>query len=384
MPGQLAQLPIDWEHFLAHFWQQKPLLIPEALPAWAQPHAALPVDADTLAGLALEEDVESRLIERADTAWQLLHGPFIPQDFDRTDPWTLLVQAVDHYLPEVAELKSLFHALPSWRMDDVMVSYASDGGSVGPHYDNYDVFLLQGEGQRRWQLGQHCGPDSALIEHDELRILKAFDCVDEYLLGPGDMLYVPPGVAHWGVAVGECTTFSVGFRAPGMQALLSRRIDAQLESMPREQFYTDRGALMAQRAGEIRQEDIDRVNAQLSASLADFSSTGWFGELVTEPRYDAEPETESLAAAHQRLAQGAESVAISPSGRVAWQMLSSGQLCVFANGHSRAFDNAVLASLEVLCAGQALTAVSASAQMKGAETTVLLGWLLDCGCLDVE
>ena len=162
-----GRLQLDREAFLARYWQREPLLIREAIPAFKPP-----LDAAELAGLALEAGVESRLIEYRDQQWLLQHGPFTEADFNRDAPWTLLVQAVDHYVDEVAGLRRLVDFLPQWLMDDVMVSYAVDGGSVGPHYDNYDVFLLQGEGRRHWRVGQACDSRSALLPHRELRILR--------------------------------------------------------------------------------------------------------------------------------------------------------------------------------------------------------------------
>ena len=147
----MGELKFDKEAFLAQHWQRKPLLIRHALAAFETP-----LPADEIAGLAMEDEVESRIIEQRDGRWLLTQGPFEESDFQRENPWTLLVQAVDHYIPAVAQLRQLVDFLPQWRIDDVMVSYAVDGGSVGPHYDNYDVFLLQGEGERRWQLGEHC------------------------------------------------------------------------------------------------------------------------------------------------------------------------------------------------------------------------------------
>lgn len=383
MSADSTPLPIDWEHFLATHWQRTPLLIPAALP----PGSAPPIDANELAGLALEPEVESRLIEYKNRGWHLQHGPFDEQDFDRDSAWTLLVQAVDHYVPAVSELKKLFSALPTWRMDDVMVSYASDGGSVGPHYDNYDVFLLQGEGQRRWQLGQRCDPDSALIPHPELRILDDFNCVEEFLLRPGDMLYVPPGVAHWGIAEGECTTFSIGFRAPSVEELLSRRIDAQLEGCPPEQFYHDAGIGPSSKPGEIRQEDVARLNTQMAEHLSAFSNVNWFGELVTEPRQVIEPSLEFVAEATERMNAATVSVTLCPTARVAWQALSSGQICVYANGHSRAFKSSVVEPLVTLCGGNVLTKTPAqklSLREVEDELSLLLNWLLEIGCVDVE
>ena len=178
-----VELQLDREDFLARYWQRKPALLPGALKGFKPP-----LSSHQLAGLALEEDVESRIIEYRENAWVLHHGPFNNADFQRDHPWTLLVQAVDHFIPEVAELRKLVDFIPQWRVDDIMVSYEVDGGSVGPHYDNYDVFLLQGEGQRRWKLGQYCDGDSALLPHEELRILSLFEAEQEYLC----LLYTSP------------------------------------------------------------------------------------------------------------------------------------------------------------------------------------------------
>lgn len=375
MSGQLAQLPLDWGHFLAHYWQREPLLIRQALPQWSPP-----IDADTLAGLALEEDVESRIIEHREGAWYLEHGPFNAEAFDRQTQWTLLVQAVDHYIPAVAALKSLFSAIPSWRADDVMVSYATHGGSVGPHYDNYDVFLLQGDGHRRWQLGQRCDTASEHIPHEALRILQHFDREAEYLLAPGDMLYVPPGVAHWGVAEGECTTFSIGFRAPRAQDMLSRRVDAQLEAFPLDRFFTDAQSTPAALAGEIRAEDRARVAAQLSEVFSKFTDDTWFGELVTEPRYPPEQQIDEPLL----LDAAVKAVVVPAQSRVAWQREPGGSIRAFANGESACFPDTVLECLVQLCAGEALEQQALQDHLGNMQTKGLLEWLLRCGCVDVE
>jgi 50S ribosomal protein L16 3-hydroxylase len=220
------ELDLGRELFLAQYWQRKPLLIRKAIPGFKPP-----VSSDELAGLALEQSVESRLIERSGNIWQVQHGPFIEADFVRQESWTLLVQAVDHYIPGVAALRRLIDFIPQWRVDDVMVSYATDGGSVGPHFDNYDVFLLQGEGERLWQLGSYCDESSPLLPHEELRILSSFESSEEHLLQQGDILYVPPGYAHWGIARGECTTFSIGFRAPRITDMVSRWVDQLLSQL---------------------------------------------------------------------------------------------------------------------------------------------------------
>lgn len=372
------ELKFDKETFLAQHWQRKPLLIRNAIAAFASP-----LSADELAGLALEEAIESRIIEYRDSRWLLHHGPFVENDFQRDHPWTLLVQAVDHFVPAVAQLRQLVNFLPQWRVDDVMVSYAVDGGSVGPHYDNYDVFLVQGEGERHWQLGQFCDASSPLLPHEELRILREFSCEQEYLLGPGDILYVPPGVAHWGVARGECTTFSIGFRAPRINDMVSRWADRLLEQLDPELFYSDSRVEPVTRAGEIRPRDLARVRAQVQAALDQETDNHWFGAMVTEPRYDCGIDDDELAAARALLADGAEHVALAPEARVAWQQEPQGVM-VFANGEARLFDATVLSCLTALCERWRLEGDLLARCRAAAGTAALLDYLLETGGIHVE
>lgn len=372
------ELKFDKEAFLAQHWQRKPLLIRHGIAAFETP-----LPAGELAGLAMEEDIESRIIEHRDNRWLQHHGPFTEQDFSRDAPWTLLVQAVDHYIPAVAELRQLVNFLPQWRVDDVMVSYAVDGGSVGPHYDNYDVFLLQGEGERRWQLGQFCDAQSALLPHDELRILRDFECTQEYVLSPGDILYVPPGIAHWGIAQGECTTFSIGFRAPRINDMVSRWADGLLAELDPELFYSDSRIEPVTRPGEIRPRDMERVLAQVQAALDQGTPNQWFGELVTEPRYEPSSDDDDLAEALDLLTQGARFIALSPAARLAWQQEESG-IVVFANGEGQAFSTAVLPTVIALCERWRVTDQELAQALADPETKQLLHYLLEAGCIYVE
>lgn len=372
------QLNLDRTAFLRDYWQRKPLLIKNTGAGFKPP-----LDSDQLAGLALEEHVESRLIEQCDNDWQLHHGPFSAADFTREYPWTLLVQAVDHYIPEVADLQQLFDFIPRWRMDDIMVSYAVDGGSVGPHYDNYDVFLLQGEGHRLWRLGQHCDNNTELLQHDELRILSHFESVEEHLLGPGDILYVPPGCAHWGIAQGECTTFSIGFRAPRISNMLSRWADQLLLHIEPEQFYGDAGRAPSTRPGEIHPGDLKQALAQLHQALDRAEGTEWFGELVTEPRYDIELDHGELAQAHALLLNGATSVSLAADAKLAWQQNGQG-LIVFTNGESLQCALSALPSLLMLCDRQPLSGTSLDNAVADPDTASLLERLLYSGCIHVQ
>ena len=219
--------------FLRNHWQKKPLLIKNPWDSWNNP-----LTPDELAGLACEEEVESRLIMQADDTagdtWMVENGPISERRFSQLGDkqWTLLVQAVDHFVPEVAALIEPFRFIPDWRIDDAMVSYAADSGGVGPHFDQYDVFLIQGMGKRRWKVGAMCDESTALMPHDDLRLLADFEATDEWILEPGDILYVPPGVSHEGIAVGDdCMTYSIGFRAPSRSELIGYWSDDLLADM---------------------------------------------------------------------------------------------------------------------------------------------------------
>jgi 50S ribosomal protein L16 3-hydroxylase len=372
------RLNLDVDAFLAQYWQRKPLVIRDAIANFRPPTSR-----HQLAGLALEDEVESRIIEYVENQWLLHHGPFSDVDFQRPHPWTLLVQAVDQYLPEVAQLRKIVDFIPQWRVDDVMVSYAADGGSVGPHFDNYDVFLLQGEGERLWQLGQFCDDTSPLVPHDDLRILSVFESTEEHLLGPGDMLYVPPGVAHWGVARGDCTTFSIGFRSPRLSDMVSRWADQLLEQLDPQLFYRDAGLSRTIRPGEIGPQDMAQALAQLEAALEQVKGNHWFGELVTEPRYEQHPDKDDLANAAALLTEGATVIDLSPSAKVAWQQEEDG-ITVFANGQGRVYASSVLPTLLVLCAHWRLADNELMQALDDPNTVACLDWLLRSGCLYVE
>ncbi|HPU15537.1 MAG TPA: cupin domain-containing protein, partial [Polymorphobacter sp.] len=186
----------DAAAFLRDHWQKTPCLIRNPWRDWHNP-----LDPDDLAGLACEDGIEARLVTRKAHDWKVEHGPFAEKRFAKTGkhPWTLLVQAVDQIVPDVAALIEPFRFVPNWRIDDVMVSYASDGGGVGPHFDQYDVFLIQGLGRRRWQVGPVADADAAMLPNDDLRLLADFTVTDEWVLEPGDILYLPPRFAHDGV-----------------------------------------------------------------------------------------------------------------------------------------------------------------------------------------
>ena len=273
----------DIDGFLRDFWQKKPLLIRSPWRDWHNP-----LTPDELAGLACESEVESRLVTQSQEAWELEHGPLPETRFGRLGkkPWTLLVQAVDHHVPAVAALLEPFRFIPNWRIEDVMVSYATDGGGVGPHFDQYDVFLVQGLGKRRWQIGPTCDHAAELLPHDDLRLLAGFEPTDEWLLEPGDILYLPPRIAHNGIAVGDdCMTYSIGFRAPSRGELIASWTEHLLAELDDGDRYADPDLHRRENPGEISAEAIARLHAMATERMLDREAFArWFGQYSSTPK----------------------------------------------------------------------------------------------------
>ena len=303
-------IDLDIEEFLRDYWQKKPLLIRNAWKSWRNP-----LEPDELAGLACEEEIESRLITQAGDDWHVENGSISETRFSElgTKQWTLLVQAVNHYVPEVAALIEPFRFIPDWRIDDVMVSFAADGGSVGPHFDQYDVFLIQGLGKRHWQIGGMCDETSELLPHDDLRLLANFAATDEWMLEPGDMLYVPPGYAHNGIADGNCMTYSIGFRSPSRSELIGDWVDDLLAEMTSDDRYTDdfvNAGNQNQNPAEISTDAIERLHAMITEKIADRDAFAhWFGKYNSTRKYpdmDWQPdEPIDAATVREQLVQGA-------------------------------------------------------------------------------
>ncbi len=287
---------ISVEEFLEKYWQKEPLLIRQAIPGYQ-----CPVTPEEIAGLACEEEVESRLIleKDGDTPWQVEKGPF-PEERFTTLPathWTVLVQEINKHVPEFALLQDAFSFLPNWRLDDVMVSYAPEHGTVGPHADNYDVFLIQGAGHRRWQINRAEPSDDDLIPGLPLKIMRDFQVEEEWVLGPGDMLYLPPGVAHYGVATdNDCITVSVGYRAPTVGAVLSGYFNDVLAQTDVDAFYSDPDLKAQAAPGEIALSAREDFRALIRAiPMDDERIDRWFGSFITDVRpghYVPEPDEE--------------------------------------------------------------------------------------------
>jgi len=232
--------------FLSHFWQRKPLLVRQAVSNFKGA-----VQAPELLALATSDVVESRLVQRLHGAWRVRPGPFSRRELGRlpSSGWTLLVQGLNHEIPEADALLKLFRFVPHARLDDVMVSYAVAGGGVGPHFDSYDVFLLQGPGRRRWRVSGSYDPE--LVPGAPLKILRRFTPENEWLLEAGDMLYLPPRWAHDGIALEPCFTYSIGFRAPSRGEIAREFLGFLQDRVDFDGLYSDRGARPALHAGEI-------------------------------------------------------------------------------------------------------------------------------------
>ncbi|EGG98812.1 hypothetical protein imdm_1882 [gamma proteobacterium IMCC2047] len=275
---------ISAKQFLADYWQKKPLLIKQALPDFINP-----LSPEEIAGLACEDFAESRLITESSASpkWQLKHGPFAEADFLALPDadWTLHVQGIERFFPDVYALLDGFRFIPNWRVDDIMVSYSPDKGTAGPHFDQYDVFLMQGLGKKHWRVGQHCDADSALLPGCDLSILTDFETQDEWIVEPGDVLYIPPGIAHYGVAVGDSITYSVGFRAPSHGDLLGEFSHYLTDSLQEDQRYSDPDLTLQNNPGEISPSALAKVQKILTDTLNDPAKLArWFGEYMTEPK----------------------------------------------------------------------------------------------------
>ena len=253
---------ITAEQFLTEYWQKKPLLVRNAMP-----EIIGLLEPDDVKELALDEDISARLIRQKNknpNEWHVKSSPLTKGDFQKLpNLWTILVQAVDHYSFDIAELWKKFPFIPQWRRDDIMVSYAPKGGSVGKHFDFYDVFLVQGHGHRRWQLGQMCDESTTFVPDQPLKLLTEIDVQFDEVLAPGDLLYVPPGLAHYGVAEDDCLTFSFGFRMPNLAEMSDRLSEQFAKNSALKQPLADITRQKTNNIGEINGTEFSYLKTQL-------------------------------------------------------------------------------------------------------------------------
>jgi 50S ribosomal protein L16 3-hydroxylase len=342
--------------FLEQYWQKKPVLLRGLIPNFLDP-----ISPEELAGLACEAEIESRIVRASQPdVWELTEGPFPEITFQELSDrnWTVLVQAVDQWLESVAKLKHCFNFVPSWRIDDVMVSFATAGGGVGPHYDNYDVFLIQGLGSRRWRIGAKCNETAPLADNSGLRIIAEFDQHEEYFLHPGDALYIPPGYSHWGVAQTDSLCYSLGFRAPSFAEMLEGFSDRIIDNLPATRRFVDYKPSIPKRVGEIDRQAIGEIFQELKeliTSKPEFER--WFGCYGTRSKYP-DQIIPRLKAIHSNdlctLLQTAQ-LCRHPASRYAFQdSTENSKLILFVDGEEFVLGIDLINLVSLLCSSAAL------------------------------
>lgn len=345
--GSAAQpLGMPVADFLRDYWQKRPLLIRQA---WQD--FVAPLTPNDLAGLACEEESLARIVryDRRRDRWHLETGPFEESRFASLPArdWTLLVQDVDRWDPDVAQLLDFVHFLPRWRIDDVMISYAVPGGSVGAHVDQYDVFLVQGLGLRNWAIDARERPPLAYRDDAPIKLLTQFDATHEWVLAPGDVLYLPPGVPHFGVAQTECLTLSIGMRAPSAGELLGSFANARADSLDEALRYKDPDLTASDQPDRIDTATVARVRQALEQALtaSDAELSDWFGRMISGYRraFVPAPRRVSIAQIEKRLAKGA--ALVQGAGMRLCHTEIDGKACVYGDGNALPASQAAVTAL---------------------------------------
>ncbi|OTU41033.1 cupin [Acinetobacter pittii] len=346
---------ITAEQFLAEYWQKKPLLVRNGLPEIID--LLQPQDVQEL---ALEEHASARLIRQKDknpNEWHVKSSPLTKGDFQKLPKlWSILVQAVDHYSFDLSELWKKFPFIPQWRRDDIMVSYAPKGGSVGKHFDFYDVFLVQGHGHRRWQLGQMCDTNTAFVPNQPLKLLPEIDVQFDEVLAPGDLLYVPPGMAHYGVAEDDCLTFSFGFRMPNVAGMMERISDQFSANTLLQNPVIDIARKQMSQIGEINSTELSYLKDLVLAQLQDSTALdAAIMSYMSEPKYpDNIPEPDEIEAddLQEILHEGYE-VLLEPASRLLYTE-SDGILSFWGNGEALCIAATFAPKLKAIADGESL------------------------------
>jgi len=365
------------EQFLSDYWQKKPLLIKQGLPQLIGMF-----EPEDMLGLAIEEDASARLLTQAalkqdgQPQWQLKKSPLTEADFDNLpEQWTVLVQNLEQWSPELGQLWQAFDFIPQWQRDDIMVSYAPKGGSVGKHYDDYDVFLAQGFGSRRWQLGKFCDKDTEFVADEPIRLFDDMgEIIFDEILEAGDVLYVPPKLAHFGVAQDDCLTFSFGCRRPNLMQVIDSLAD--IATNDSDLFVPMLLPQALQASGELQTNSIEAIKAQLLQMLqserGDTIIRQAVSEVVSKRQYDALVPEESLTTDEMisSLANGA-TLQADYSNRLLYTQTCDG-IVVYVNGQRLDDLHATLIALLVrLSNGEHLTLDD----MEGIDPDEVMEWL---------
>lgn len=334
--------------FLANYWQKQPLLIKGGFTDFEDP-----IEPEELAGLAMEESIESRLITNHDDTWEAHHGPF--EDFSLLTETnsTLLVQAVDHWHPAAAQLVEPFRFIPNWRIDDLMISYSTPKGGVGPHLDQYDVFIIQGMGKRHWRVGLPNPTLKEFAQNKSLLQVEAFDAVIDAVLEPGDILYIPPGHPHEGYAVENALNYSVGFRAPNQRDLLSSFADHVIDNELGKRRYSDPALVERDSIGLVSTDEVNNIRALILETINDNASfQDWLGKTLSTPKHEMDlyqlDEPYSSDEIADMLDDGIE---LERAGgvRAIYQVTSENLVLLSVNGENFHFTADNLENIRILC-----------------------------------
>jgi len=374
---------ITKEDFLRDYWQKKPLYLPAAIN-----HFTDPLEPEELAGLACEEEIAARIIlDKGNDDWQIMHNPFTEDDFTNLPAthWTVLVQDLNKHIRELDLLLESFSFLPSWRIDDVMVSYAAPYGGVGPHTDQYDVFLLQGMGSRRWQISKTKDNDK-LIEGIDLRILENFESEQQFVLQPGDMLYLPPGFQHFGVSEEPCMTYSIGFRAPTQLELLGDYIDQlTLKQTNHDDLRYHDPSLSDTPSGEITADAIKNI-VTLIKTIPDgeIEIKDWFGKFITSTHQTltnipVESDVDATTLVN-RIQQG-EPLYRNPASRFAY-IKNKENTIFYIDGCSLSLTGATAGIAKYICSHRQFNANDLADWLANTQCLSLLSAWVDIGLLE--
>tara|TARA_R110000744_G_scaffold262275_1_gene376824 strand:+ start:1375 stop:2529 length:1155 start_codon:yes stop_codon:yes gene_type:complete len=371
------------EIFLAQYWQKKPLLIKQAFTNFEDS-----ITADELAGLAMEGEIESRIVSvNSKAEWQVDHGPF--EDFSQygeTD-WTLLVQAVNNWSRPTHDLLTPFTFIPSWRIDDVMVSFSTPNGGVGAHLDQYDVFIIQGSGKRRWQVG---APDSSLttlIPHPDLKQVSKFEPIIDEITQAGDLLYIPPNHPHNGVSIENSVNFSIGFQAPSSQELWSSFADKLIDNNLGEQRFSDPERALSQTSFNITQHDKQQLKAFM---LQQLDQEGFYEQFIGQYLTQGHHALEILVPVNDIDEEKLKDILSEPdilfmpvSGLKA-AIINDNQTTLYINGESFALDNNTLELAQHLAQQKPLTTKKLKSFTHCLKNTQLLTNVLNKGYWYIE
>lgn len=362
--------------FLATYWQKKPVVIRQGFKDFVDP-----IDPDEFAGIAMEETVQSRLVSKKNGQWQAEFGPFESYNHLGERDWSLVIQALDNFSEEAAELIEPFRFIPHWRLDDLMVSFATEGGGVGPHIDNYDVFICQGSGKRHWRVGDR-GNHAEVVPHEALLHVEPFEAIIDVELETGDILYIPPGFPHEGTALEPSMSFSVGFRANSAISLLSGFADHLIDNELGSQLLEDPNRQAISNSGEISNDDYANIKQQLQNLLDDDKLfKNFVGNFLTNAKHELDLMPSDEPFGHEEVSELLGIHAIKRLGGLRafyFEDTINDGIC-YINGEQISFDKEIAPVIKLLCDQLVVTPDDLAPWRENSHFITLMAELLDQG-----